>query len=161
MCPALLAFGAISRAAGMTTAPSQMQRVSLIDDVMKRVEKELARRRISLSLKQKHGPKGKLLSPELPSLPARSPVLVYRSSSESWVDPFKFINIDGENAAVRMPCGRKLFRSSCLRPLNSFTLQDSSNPGKTDFLRNIIPAPEPEAVYEISTSLIRQQKNEK
>lgn len=81
-------------------------------------------------------------------------MLVYRSSLESWEGPFKFINIYGETVIIQLPRERKVFKSSWVRPFDSSTLKDNNNPDKAVVLNNVIPSPEPEAVYKISASLI-------
>lgn len=83
---------------------------------MKEVEEEQAKRRIAFGLKHKGGPKAKEASERLRRLPSGSPVVVYRTTSKTREAPFKFIKVDGEAVVIQLPGGRKLFRSTCVKP---------------------------------------------
>lgn len=48
---------------------------------------------------------------------AGSPVLVYRSTSKTWEGPVKIIQMDGETVLDQMGRGRKIFRSSSVKPI--------------------------------------------
>lgn len=61
--------------------------------------------------------KGVHSSQSLQGLPPGSPLLVYLSRSKTWDGPFKFIHIDGEIVVVQTGDGRKIFRSSFVKPM--------------------------------------------
>lgn len=60
-------------------------------------------------------PKGKEMSQRLLKLPARSPVLVYRTRPKERVGPYRFITVQGETAGVQMAQGSLLLRSTCVK----------------------------------------------
>ena len=43
-------------------------------------------------------------------------MLVYRTTTKLWEGPFKFISIDGETVVVQLARGRRIFRSTCVKP---------------------------------------------
>lgn len=76
---------------------------------------------IALVLRHSGGPKRFERSVQILSLPAGSPVLVYKTASKTWEGPFPFENIDGEMIFVQLKKGGKLFRSNCIKPWASST----------------------------------------
>lgn len=117
LCPMMLVFGAVPRPARASPAPTQIERQTAIEQAKKEVVKEQAKRRLAFALRHPSGPKGKERSERLRKLPAGSPVLIYRTKTKSWEGPFKFISIEDETAVVQLNRGRKIFRSTCVRPL--------------------------------------------
>ena len=115
LCPTLLVYGAIPRPAKLTPAETQLARAKALDSAMDSVRKEQAKRRVAFALKHYKGPKGKEDSNKLLTLPAFSPVYVYRTSTTRWEGPYPFIQIDGETCVVQLPSGRKIFRSTAVR----------------------------------------------
>ena len=124
LCPTLLVYGTLPRPARKIPSHTQLQRAKAKDEATKQILKEHAKRKIAFGLKHCRGPKGKEQSSELYKLPAGSPVYVYREVSKSWEGPFPFINIDGETVVVQLPHGRRIFRSSVIKPANGSVLED-------------------------------------
>lgn len=130
LCPALLVFGAIPRPARHTTSPDQSQRSAAIQKAVEAAETEQARRVLAFGLRHKTGGKGKEMSERLLKLPAGSPVLVYRTKPKEWTGPHKFISVRGETAVVQLDRGRRIFRSTCVKPYT-----ESAMDGRNDDLR--------------------------
>lgn len=118
LCPTLLVFGIIPRISQRHPAPSQVERAKAIDSAMDLVRKEQAKRRIAFGLRHGSGPKGVEQSEELRKLPSNSPVLVYRETENKWLGPYPLIQVDGETVVVQLPSGRKIFRSTVVKPAN-------------------------------------------
>lgn len=116
LCPILLVFGAIPRPARTSPTITQLERARAIDAAMKEAEHEQSKRRIAFGLKHSGGQKGKESSAILHELPAGSPVLLYREVTKSWEGPFQFVSVSGETAVIQTPRGRRIFRTSCVRP---------------------------------------------
>lgn len=64
---------------------------------------------------------------ELRKLPDRSPVYVYREKSKKWEGPFPCIQVGGETAVVQLPSGRKIFRSTVVKPVVRSAFSEYSN----------------------------------
>ena len=116
LCPMLLVFGALPRPARTSPSPTQLVRQQAIEDAKIAVEREQAKRRLSFALKHSGGPIGKEISEKLRDLPSGSPVLVYCTVTKRWEGPFLFISVQGETAVIQLPRGRKIFRTSCIKP---------------------------------------------
>ncbi len=123
LIPTLLVFGAIPRPATTEQSKCQMERAKALDLAMDSVRKEQAKRRINFGLQTK-GPKAMEHSEKLRNLPAGSPVYVYRQKSNKWEGPFLFIEIQGETVTVQQPSGRKIFRSTVVKPCVESKLQN-------------------------------------
>lgn len=117
LCPTLLVFGSLPRPARRSPADTQVVRAKALEEAMRAVHKEQSARRVSFGLKRHHGPVGKEASSELYKLPSGAQVLVYRQNSQKWEGPFTFIHIDGETVVVQLPSGRRIFRSSVVKPV--------------------------------------------
>lgn len=128
LCPMLLVFGALPRPARISPSPGQLERQLCIEAAKKAVLTEQARRRITFALKHPSSPKAKEHSKLLMDLPAGSPILVYRTTSKKWEGPFKFISIEGETAVIQLHRGRKIFRSTCIKPYAPPMPQHSARP---------------------------------
>lgn len=115
-CPTLLVFGTLPRPPRTQPAATQLERAKAKESANIEIQKELAKRKLSFAMKHTHSPKGKEASAKLHSLPAGAPVLVWRETSESWEGPLPFINIDGETVVFQLPHGRKIFRSTVMKP---------------------------------------------
>lgn len=116
LCPMLLVFGALPRPARKTPSPNQLQRQHAIEEAKKAVLHEQGKRRIAFALRHPSSPKAKELSQRLLDLPAGSPVLVYRTKTKQWEGPYKYIAIEGETVTIQLPRGRKIFRTTCVKP---------------------------------------------
>lgn len=116
LCPMLLVFGALPRPIRMTPCPTQLQRSAAIEEARRAVEKEQAKRRIAFAIRHPSNPKAKEMSSRLRDLPSRSPVLVWRTKPKLWEGPFRFISVEGETAVVQLNRGRRIFRTSCVKP---------------------------------------------
>lgn len=114
--PMLLGFGAILRASRSTPAPSQVQRSMVMDAAIRESEREQAKRRLAFGLRHQGNGRANRHAEQLNRLPVGSKVLVYRQSTRSWTGPFRFIKIEGNTAIVQLPRGRRIFRSSCVKP---------------------------------------------
>jgi len=114
-CPTMCVFGAIPRPARKVPAPTQVARAKAIDEGMKVLEKDQAKRRVQFALKYK-GPYGNERK-DLDSLHFGTPVRVFRENSERWEGHFKFIFKEGETVCVQLPHGRKIFRSHVVKPV--------------------------------------------
>ena len=116
LCPMLLVYGAFPRPARTTPSPTQLERQNAIEAAKVEVQTEQARRRISFALNHPASEKNTKNSEALRDLPAGSPVLVYRSTTDKWEGPFRYISIEGETVVVQLPHGRRIFRSHYVRP---------------------------------------------
>lgn len=125
LCPMLLVFGVIPRPARSTPSATQMARAEMIDRAMDEVTKLHAKMRLAFGLKHTAGPKGVEQSECLRQLPAGSPVLVFRTASKLWEGPFDFISVSGETAVVQTKRGRRIFRSTCVKPYVRSQLNDA------------------------------------
>jgi len=139
LCPTLLVFGSLPRPARNLPSETQIQRADAIERAMKEVRKEQAKRRVAFGLRTNGIPVGKENSEELRKLPAGAEVLIYRNKSKIWEGPFPFINIEGETVTVQLPSGRKIFRSTAVKPVTKSKLQtqcvspEKKNPLEKEF----------------------------
>lgn len=125
LVPTLLVFGAIPRPATVEPAKCQMERARALEKAMDAVTREQAKRRIALGLKSK-SPKGVEHSTELRKLPAGAKVYVFRQKTKKWEGPFIFVEIQGETVTVQLPAGRKIFRSSVVKPVVRSTFRETA-----------------------------------
>lgn len=116
LVPMLLVFGALPRPARITPAPTQLHRQRVIEEARKAASTEQARRRLAFALRHPSGPKAKEVSAQLRRLPPGAAVLVYRTVSNRWERPFQFVSCDDETVIVQLPRGRRIFRSTCVKP---------------------------------------------
>ena len=116
LCPMLLVFGALPRPAQRTPSPTQVERQNAIELAKVEIQKEQASRRIKFALTHTNSPKAKEQSAYLRNLPSGALVLVYRTTTKGWEGPFHFISIEGETVVVQLHQGRRIFRSTCVRP---------------------------------------------
>ena len=128
LCPTLLVYGTIPRPARRTPAATQIQRADAIRKGMEEVRKVIAKRKISFALKHPCSKEAQEQERRLRLLPAGSPVRVFRTKSKKWEGPFPFISIDDGVAVIQMPRGRKLFRSSAVKPVSAY------NPAMPEFI---------------------------
>jgi hypothetical protein len=128
LCPTLCVFGALPRPARVIPAPTQLLRAKAIDEAMNAVSSAQAKAKIAFGLRYK-GPYGGERS-DLSSLVFGSPVRVYRTGTNLWDGPFKFVSIDGDVVCVETPAGRKIFSSNAVKPATDVpgaTKQDVSD----------------------------------
>ena len=125
LCPTLLVFGTLPRPARIHPAATQLERAKAKGEATKEFHKEISKRKIAFAKKHTHSPKGKASNAEIHKLPAGAPVRVWRESLNSWEGPFPFISIDGETVIVQLPHGRKLFRSTVIKPVNGSGFGDN------------------------------------
>lgn len=115
LCPTLLVFGALPRAAKRQPASSQLERAKALDGARQEVLQEYAKRKISFAMKHTGAPKAKEHDAALHNLPYGAPVYVYRDKPANWTGPFPFIQIDGSTVVVQLPHGRRIFRSTAVK----------------------------------------------
>lgn len=127
LCPTLRVFGSIPRPARKAPAADKLHRERILDQAMDAVLKEQAERRISFGLKHSYGSKGVETSEELRTLPSGALVYVYRQKSKPWEGPFTFIEISGETVVIQTNAGRKIFRSTVVKPARNSELKDNSD----------------------------------
>ena len=136
LCPTLCVFGAIPRPARALPAPDQVARAEAIDQTMKDVEKEHARRRLQFGLRYK-GPYGKERE-DLDQLTFGAQVRVYRDQDKKWEGPFKFISKEGETVVVQLPHGRRIFRSNVVKPMEKNEINPPSDNPISEELINMM-----------------------
>lgn len=83
---------------------------------MDEVTKIHTKMRVSFVLMHFGGPKGLEQSQPLHDLPGGSPVLIYRTNTKRWKGPRTFISVEGETAVVQIKRGRRIFRTTCVKP---------------------------------------------
>ena len=89
-------------------------------------------------------------------------MLVYRTVSKKWEGPFRYISCEGETVVVQLDVGRKIFRTTCVKPyvLADFGHQsvkiDRDEKGCCDedkpTIVNTIEADGPEDDYDLGTT---------
>jgi hypothetical protein len=77
------------------------------------VQSEYAKRKVSYALRHR-GPVGRERK-DLECLPYGAKIAVYREG-KGWTGPWRFVSIDGDTVVVLTGHGRKLFRSSVVKP---------------------------------------------
>lgn len=92
----------------------------------KNIQKNIAQSKISFAMKHTNAPKGLESSIPLRDLLGGAPV-IWREKSDSWEGPFPFVHIDGETVVVHLPHGRKLFRSTVVKPTNDSIMNGNSS----------------------------------
>lgn len=117
LTPILLVFGALPRPARSTPSPTQLVRQAAIEEERKRASAEQAKLRLAFALKHPSRPKAKESSSLFHDLPSGSKVLVYRTKSKRWEGPYTYISSEGETIVVQLPQGRRIFRSTGVKPL--------------------------------------------
>ena len=96
--------------------PKPNNRQQIIEKARQEIQEEQAKRRVSFALRHTAGPKAKEISQRLVDLPSGSPILLFRTSTKKWEGRYKFISVDGETAVIQLNKGRKIFRSTCVKP---------------------------------------------
>ena len=127
LCPMLLVFGAMPRPARTTPSPKQLERQRAIEEVKRAVESEQSRRRIAFALRHPISAKARDQSTKLMALPSGSPVLVYRTTTKTWEGPFKFISCENETVVVQLSKGRRIFRTTCVKPYTDPALSQDND----------------------------------
>lgn len=94
---------------------------------MREVSRIQNRKLISFALGQGPGPILKEASRNLRNLPAGSKVCVYSTKKNKWCGPYKFINVEGEAVTIQTARRRKIFRSTCVKPISESKIEDMSN----------------------------------
>jgi hypothetical protein len=120
LTPTLLVFGSVPRPARNCAAETQIVRARAIDAARNAVEQEYARRKVSFGLKYK-GPFGRERK-DLQELRYGAAVGVYRRSSNQW-EQYRFVEISGDTVTVQGENGRRIFRSSVVKPWESIEEQ--------------------------------------
>ena len=118
LCPTMLVFGTIPRPPRRTPAPTQLQRASVIEKCMSEVRKEFCKRKLAFALRHPRNAAAQDQERRLQKLPSGSPVLVYRTKSRKWEGPFRLVSTDDGTAVVQLKNGRKIFRTSAVKPVN-------------------------------------------
>lgn len=62
-------------------------------------------------------------SEKLRQIPAGAQVDVYRYSVGKWMGPNMLISITGETTVVQTGRGRRIFRSTCVRPFINYVMR--------------------------------------
>lgn len=78
--------------------------------------KQTAKRRIEFGIRNFKGPRAFVQSAVLRNLAAGAYVRVYRKKTKQCDGTYTFISVEGETAIVQMTRGRRIFRSTCVRP---------------------------------------------
>lgn len=115
LCPRLLVYGTIPKPPRVGRTESQIRRARALGDAFKAVQKEQAKRKIAFELRHPGGPKAKDQEEELAKLPSGPPVMVYREKNKIREVPYPLVNLDGKTVVVRLPRGRKIFRSTVVK----------------------------------------------
>lgn len=71
---------------------------------------------IYFGLKHSNSPKAREAGKERDKLPIGSKVLVFRDAAKAWTGPFLLIDLQGETVVVQIPRGRRIFRTTRVRP---------------------------------------------
>ena len=114
LCPTILVFGALPKPARNSLTPTQVQRAVAIENAMKEVSSIQAKTRVQFGLRYK-GPVGQERD-DLDKLFPGAKVLVYRNNPNLWDGPFTFIDRVGETVCIQTPRGRKIFRTTAVKP---------------------------------------------
>lgn len=88
--------------------------------MFKRVKEQ---KRLEFGLKHTHAPKAKEKSRRLGRIPAGSKVLVYRNERKRWTGPFIFISMNGETVVIKTRKGRRIYRSTSVKPYNESAIR--------------------------------------
>ena len=121
LCPTLLVYGTIPRPPRRTPAATQVQRSEAVERGLVAVKKEMAKRKVAFALRHPRSAEAQRQEDKLRLLPAGSPVRIYRSKAKKWEGPYPMINVDEGVVTVQMPRGRRIFRSSAVKPAASGT----------------------------------------
>jgi hypothetical protein len=111
----LLVFGSIPRPARTTRACTQLSRDSALEKGMREVERIHAENKVAFGLRYR-GPYGRERE-DLTRLNMGDEALVYRDASGQCEGLFRFIAIDGDTVTVQLPHGRRIFRSTVVKPV--------------------------------------------
>jgi hypothetical protein len=111
----LLVFGSIPRPARTTRACTQLSRASALEKGMREVERIHAENKVAFGLRYR-GPYGRERE-DLTRLNMGDEALVYRDASGQCEGLFRFIAIDGDTVTVQLPHGRRIFRSTVVKPV--------------------------------------------
>ena len=130
LCPTLLVYGSMPRLSKRVPAETQVSRARAMNAAMEKVQEVQAKRKISFALRHPSSNQAQQQEEDLQKLPAGSPVLVYREGTKKWEGPFPFISVDKVVAAVQLPSGRKLYRTSVVKSFLS--LKDENLRGESD-----------------------------
>ena len=114
LCPTLLVFGSYPRPARAVRACTQVSRAAALESAAKEVARIHAEKKVAFALRYR-GPYGRGRD-DLARLNMGDEVLVYQDKSNKWEGPFRFIAIDGDTVTVEFPHGRRIFRSTAVRP---------------------------------------------
>lgn len=114
----LLLFGALPLPVRQQPAPKQLARAKSMDDAMKEVAKIKAQRSIWFRLRHYRGPNGMEASMDPKKLPSGYSVRIYRERTNKWEGPFTFMECNGDTCIEKLPHGRRIFRSTVVKPLD-------------------------------------------
>lgn len=87
LCPILLVYGALPRPARVTPSPSQVERQRVVEESRVEVQSEQAKRRVAFAIRHPCNNKNVENSNHLRKLPSGSPVMICRTTSDSWEGP--------------------------------------------------------------------------
>jgi hypothetical protein len=113
LTPTLLVYGSLPRPARNIPAATQVERARAIESVRNAVAHEYAKRKVSYGFKHR-GPVGRERG-DLERLHFGAKIAIYRDD-KGWTGPERFVSLDGDTVVVQMFNGRKLFRSSVIKP---------------------------------------------
>lgn len=116
LCTMILMNGAIPRPARFIPCQTQIMRMHVNESAMMKVQRKGARSSISYALRHPHGLKGKEESLRFLEHPAGEPVLVYLIHECNWTGTHIFISVENETVVVQRTNGRRIFRSTHVKP---------------------------------------------
>ncbi len=117
LVPTLLVFGSLSRPARSIPAETQIERAKAMKCATKALTSEYAKSKVRLGLKYPGPFAGE--RHDLQDLQYGAPVLTYRTVDKRWTGPHKFVDLTGETVTVQTENGRKVFRSTVVKPYHS------------------------------------------
>lgn len=127
LCPMLLVFGALPKPLLTSTSSNELAWQKPIKETAKAVQSKKSKRLISFALRHLVRELNRRNSELVQNLPAESPVLVYRTTTNKWDSPRKFVSIEVEPAVIQLPHSRCIFRSHCVKPLVEPTITTPDN----------------------------------
>jgi hypothetical protein len=113
LTPTLLVFVSLPRPARKVPAAKQIERAKAVEKARDDIAKEYAERRLNFSLRYR-GPYGGERE-DLRNLPYGAPLAIYREG-KGWKGPVKCLAIESDTVTIETKRGRKLFRSSVVKP---------------------------------------------
>jgi hypothetical protein len=117
LVPTLLVYGAYPCFVANLPAAKQIQRMRAIEDARVAIQKVYAKSKIQLGLKTLKNPiPGE--QADLRSMKPGDNFYVFQPQEKKWV-PYRFVHLDGETVTVQDDRGRKIFRSTAVKPMRT------------------------------------------